>query len=333
MEPTREQAYQRRIAELEAGNADLKALVAELRAQVARLSEQIAKLSENSSNSSKPPSSDIVKPSRPASGKKTNSKKTKRKIGGQPGHAQHERPPFSPEEIDDVREYRLNCCPDCGGVVNWYPQEADDHRKLVVGHIPHRLRQLTRIQAAERRDLLSSARHLHRYESNVEPDVVSNDPGILQRGTHILGDQVEPGAVSDIPIADAVDAVGVGWDWPLRIHKPRQTPTFLLALSGRDADFDDPIAHGWREPRGLHIQKREPSAVETGHCHPPNQTTRLHHTTLAPQIRPSWPARPPRPALPAGLPRNRVVRVGRRRPGLHNDAPGVNLTWPRSATI
>ena len=123
-EPTREQAYQRRIAELQAENADLKALVAELRAQVARLSEQIAKLSKNSSNSSKPPSSDIVKPSRLASGKKTNSKKTKRKIGGQPGHAKHERPPFSPEEIDDVREYRLDCCPDCGGAVSARPTET-----------------------------------------------------------------------------------------------------------------------------------------------------------------------------------------------------------------
>ena len=113
MEPTREQAYQRRIAELEAENADLKALVAELKAQVARLSEQVAKLSKNSSNSSKPPSSDIVKPSKPAP-----SKKTKRKIGGQPGHAKHQRPHFSREEIDEVRQYRLKRCPDCGGAVS-----------------------------------------------------------------------------------------------------------------------------------------------------------------------------------------------------------------------
>ena len=133
MEPTRERAYQRRIAELEAENADRKALVADLRAQVARLtgqltgqskeidrlSEQVAKLLKNSSNSSKPPSSDIVKPSKPAS-----RKKTKRKIGGQPGHAKHERPPFSSEEIDDVREYRLHCCPDCGGRVSTRPKET-----------------------------------------------------------------------------------------------------------------------------------------------------------------------------------------------------------------
>ena len=119
MEPTRERAYQQRIAELEAENADWKALVADLRDQVVRLSEQVAKLSKNSSNSSKPPSSDIVKPSQPAS-----RKKTKRKIGGQPSHAKHERPAFSPEEIDEVREYRLNCCPDCGGAVSVGPKEA-----------------------------------------------------------------------------------------------------------------------------------------------------------------------------------------------------------------
>ena len=133
MEPSQEQTYRRRIAALEAEVivwknraitaealvVELKAQVTRLSEQVARFSEQVAKLSKNSSNSSKPPSSDIVKPPKPAS-----SKKTKRKIGGQPGHAKHERPPFSPEQIDDVREYRLNRCPDCGGPVSVRPQEA-----------------------------------------------------------------------------------------------------------------------------------------------------------------------------------------------------------------
>ena len=117
MEPTREQAYRRRIAELEAQ-------VATLKAEVARLAELVAKLSKNSSNSSKPPSSDIVKPPKPTSSKQANSRKKKRKIGGQPGHAKHERPPLSREEIDDVREYRLNCCPDCGGRVSARPKET-----------------------------------------------------------------------------------------------------------------------------------------------------------------------------------------------------------------
>ena len=117
MEPTREQEYRRRIAELEAENAALKA-------EVARLTELVAKLSKNSSNSSKPPSSDIVKPSKAASSKQANSRRKKRKIGGQPGHAKHERPPFAPDQIDDVRKYRLNRCPDCGGAVSPRPKAA-----------------------------------------------------------------------------------------------------------------------------------------------------------------------------------------------------------------
>jgi len=115
VEPTTEQAYRRRIAELEAE-------VAELKAHVARLSGQIAKLSKNSSNSSKPPSSDIVKPPKPTSSKKANSRKKKRKIGGQPGHAKHEREPFSSDDLDDVREYQLDCCPHCGGSVSSRPK-------------------------------------------------------------------------------------------------------------------------------------------------------------------------------------------------------------------
>ena len=89
MEPTREQWYQRRIAELEAQ-------VAELKTQVARLLEQVAKLSKNSSNSSKPPSSDIVKPPNVT----VTRKQGKRRKGAQPGHPRHERAPFTQEEID-----------------------------------------------------------------------------------------------------------------------------------------------------------------------------------------------------------------------------------------
>ena len=104
MEPTQEQWYQRRIAELEAEVADLKA-------QVARLVEQLAKLSKNSSNSSKPPSSDIVKPPKPGAPHGH----SKRKIGGQPGHPRYQREDFPPEQIDVTRTHTLDCCPDCGG--------------------------------------------------------------------------------------------------------------------------------------------------------------------------------------------------------------------------
>ncbi|MGB2753910.1 MAG: IS66 family transposase [Phycisphaerae bacterium] len=82
--------------------------IAELQKQVAELSAQVARLSKNSSTSSKPPSSDIVKPPKPPAGKGGG------KIGGQPGHARHERTPFAPDQIDRLADYRRDRCPDCG---------------------------------------------------------------------------------------------------------------------------------------------------------------------------------------------------------------------------
>lgn len=87
----------------------LEAQLAQALARIAELEEQLAKASKDSKTSSKPPSSDIVKPK-----KKNVSKKKKRKRGGQPGHPQHKREPFQPEEIDLAYEYYLRDCPDCG---------------------------------------------------------------------------------------------------------------------------------------------------------------------------------------------------------------------------
>lgn len=111
MEPTREQWYQRRIAELETQVRQRDERIAALERQVAQLAAQVAKLSKNSSNSSKPPSSDIVKPPKsPAS-----PRRGKRRIGGQPGHRRHEREAFAPEQIDKIHPCTLDRCPDCGG--------------------------------------------------------------------------------------------------------------------------------------------------------------------------------------------------------------------------
>ena len=96
-------ALETRVVELETENAALKAANGALQAEVARLKK-------NSSNSSKPPSSDIVKPPKPAG-----PRGRKRKIGGQPGHEGHFREPFATEEIDRVAPYKLTTCPDCGG--------------------------------------------------------------------------------------------------------------------------------------------------------------------------------------------------------------------------
>jgi len=78
---------------------------------VRELSEKLAAAQKNSSNSSKPPSSDIVKPTKLAGADGTE----KRKPGGQPGHALHEREPFPPEEVTFSDRHLLDACPDCGG--------------------------------------------------------------------------------------------------------------------------------------------------------------------------------------------------------------------------
>lgn len=96
-----------------------------LEARIAELEARLAKLEKNSSNSSKPPSSDIVKPA--AVGKK---RQSRRKRGAQPGHPKHERPAFSPEDIDRVRDYQFERCPDCDG-----PLEVLDEPARVLQQI------------------------------------------------------------------------------------------------------------------------------------------------------------------------------------------------------
>lgn len=73
----------------------LEQAVATLTGQVQDLQAKLAASTKNSSNSSKPPSSDIVKPSKPAC-----PDGQKRRCGAQPGHPKHDRPPFTPEQLN-----------------------------------------------------------------------------------------------------------------------------------------------------------------------------------------------------------------------------------------
>ena len=95
----------------------LEARNTELELRISELERERAKARKNSSTSSKPPSSDIVKP--PKSPTATG----KRKIGGQPGHRRHERPPFPPEAVNETLVHTLDVCPDCGGRLRSAPQE------------------------------------------------------------------------------------------------------------------------------------------------------------------------------------------------------------------
>ena len=82
----------------------------ELQTTVQRLQEQLAAARKDSSTSSKPPSSDIVKPPRPPLADDG----SRRRPGGQVGHAKHERAPFPPEQVQAGFDYRVDVCPDCG---------------------------------------------------------------------------------------------------------------------------------------------------------------------------------------------------------------------------
>jgi len=98
---------QRLQAQLDAMQAQLKAL----QVAFAQLQAQLAAARKDSSTSSKPPSSDIVKPPKPPPPKGQD----KRTIGGQPGHAKHERAPFPPEQVNGgSNNYFLDLCPRCG---------------------------------------------------------------------------------------------------------------------------------------------------------------------------------------------------------------------------
>ena len=97
---------------------ELVRLVLDLARRIDVLEELVARSRKDSSTSSKPPSSDIVKPPR---GEPKGKDGRKRAIGGQPGHQKHEREPFDSDQIDDVFEYVISDCPDCGCALKGAP--------------------------------------------------------------------------------------------------------------------------------------------------------------------------------------------------------------------
>src|SRR3954466_16257613 len=98
---------QRLREQLDAQKAQLDACVERL----AILEAELAAARKNSSTSSKPPSSDIVKPPKPA----LPEGQDQRRIGGQPGHPRHERALFPPEQVNGgSHDHFCELCPTCG---------------------------------------------------------------------------------------------------------------------------------------------------------------------------------------------------------------------------
>ena len=99
--------------------------------RIAALEAELAKAKKNSSNSSKPPSSDLVKPPKPP-----RKDGQRRQRGGQPGHEQHLRADFTPEAIDKVVSYTLDCCPDCGGKLRPFQHPAEVLQQVEIVAAP-----------------------------------------------------------------------------------------------------------------------------------------------------------------------------------------------------
>ena len=99
------------------------------------LEAALAKSRKNSSTSSKPPSSDIVKAPKPGVTRRTG----KRKAGGQPGHAKHERTSFTADQLDAAWEYTLSACPGCGGGLKNAQVEPRIVQQIELVHKPVRI--------------------------------------------------------------------------------------------------------------------------------------------------------------------------------------------------
>lgn len=105
------------------------------------------RLKKNSSTSSKPPSSDIVKPPEPS----PPDRKQKCSLGGQPGHAQHTRTPFGPEEVDQIIEYGLKAMDTEGlrPLNHWYVVQQVKLVKKPFVVTEHRARQYAERRTGE----------------------------------------------------------------------------------------------------------------------------------------------------------------------------------------
>ena len=143
--------------------------------RIRELEIELATARKSSSTSSKPPSSDIVKPPK----RHLSASNGKRKIGGQPGHALHERHPFPPEAVNESHVYTLDACPDCG------------HRLRPAKQAPRVIQQVEVIEnplrIAEHRGRAYWCRHCRRVHYAPLPPTVEKGGLVGPRLTALIG--------------------------------------------------------------------------------------------------------------------------------------------------
>jgi hypothetical protein len=91
--------------------AEQQKQIADAEKQIADLERQLAQRKQNSTNSSKPPSSDGLAGEPRERGRR---KKSRRKVGGQPGHRGAHRPLVPIAKVDEIRPILPEQCQHCG---------------------------------------------------------------------------------------------------------------------------------------------------------------------------------------------------------------------------
>jgi transposase len=140
LEGLRENAQERseRIAELEKQVQEQQRKINEQEKKIADLERQLASRQRNSTNSSKPPSSDGL--AGPERQRGCGQKKSRRKPGGQKGHAGHWRRLVPPERVNQVVEVFPTHCQHCErmfpeGTARVSPGEPRRHQVTELPHI------------------------------------------------------------------------------------------------------------------------------------------------------------------------------------------------------
>ncbi|HEY6373874.1 MAG TPA: IS66 family transposase [Candidatus Sulfotelmatobacter sp.] len=91
--------------------AEQRKQIADAQRQITDLERQLALRKQNSTNSSKPPSSDGLAGEPRERGRR---KKSRRKVGGQPGHRGAQRPLVPITQVDEIRSILPDQCQHCG---------------------------------------------------------------------------------------------------------------------------------------------------------------------------------------------------------------------------